>query len=192
MPGVGVITLGINLVANKMDLSARHLNHANKLKAATNLPSGKLAHPDAIEQIRGLLFKKTEPATKEERVELLALAEHLAGESQLYVEDKFALSRGCIQRIIRKQFVTQESLLEFVEDCMATNALIANQLFMEKAHEMSAIQAAQAAGIFSSRLVELKKARTANYRPEPIAMGVILQLGEALRQSKLPIIDEKR
>lgn len=175
-----------------MNLSAKILNHANALKGATGLPNGQIAHPNAVEKIRALLFKKADPTTREERVELLALAEHLAGEAQLYVEDKYALSRGAIQRIIRKQFITQEALLDFVEDCMATNLLLANQIFFEKANELTPIQAAQAAGIFSSRLVELKKARTANYRPEPISVGVLLQLGEALKISKQPTLDEKR
>ncbi len=124
------------------------LNHSKELKTATGKEDGEIAHPEAIQKIRQILFKKGEPQTKQERVELLALAEHMAGETQMYVEDKYALSRGHIQRIIRKQFITQEALLEFIEDCMATNALLANQIFFEKAHELSAIQAAQAAGIF--------------------------------------------
>lgn len=165
------------------------LNHAASLRKATGLPNGQIAHADAIVKIRDLLFKKVDPTTREERTQLLALAEHMAGESAVHVEKKYVLASNAIQRIIRKVFPSQESLLEFVEDTMLSNCLLAQQIFTEKAHEMTAIQAAQAAGIFANRVVEIKKARATNYKPEIIPVGLLLQLGEALRMSKMPVIN---
>lgn len=167
----------------KMDLSHKPLNHANKLKKATGLVSGQLAHAKAVEQIRELVYDKAQPTTSKERTELLALAEHLAGESQLHVESKYALAQGAVGRLVRKVFLNEEELLDFLQSAMATNAMVANQIFFEKAHELTALQAAQASGIFTGKLVELKKARVSGFRQETVPVNVLIDLNTALQKS---------
>lgn len=154
---------------------------AKELKKATGLPDGRLAHSEAVVEIRRTLLRKTPPKNSEERTEVLALAEHLAGESQMYVEDKYALSRGAVARLLRRVFPTQEAQLDFLETCFTANAMLASQIFAEKANDMSAYQAAAAAGIFAKSLINLKQARATNFQErQPVPVNLLVQLKEAL------------
>ena len=118
--------------------------------------------------------------TEEEQRKEMALADHIAGESKSEVERKYRLAVGTVNRTIKQRFKSVEDFYEFLEGCFAQNALLASAIFAEKAPELSAIQAAQAANIFGQRAVEVRKARLSQFKEAPLSVEVVMKLQQAL------------
>ena len=102
-----------------------------------------------------------------------AIAEHLAGETRKYVNEKYHVN---VQEALKMYFPNSAQREQVLEDVLLDNALIANVKFQTKADDLSARDAALASGIFTQRFSEFKKARKNDHNPEvPIQTVILLQ-----------------
>lgn len=124
------------------------------------------------------------PATspKETRV-IAATAEILSGTATISQAEKiYAVRYMEVKRFLEKTFSTEEDKYKFLEDCMITNAMLASNVFQEKYDQMSALDAARAASLFSDKAVTIRKSRESGFRETPINVGVILSLERTLNK----------
>lgn len=110
-----------------------------------------------------------------------AIAEHLVGDSQAVVEERHGLSNGYINKMLSHNFADRNKLDRILENVLLENAVVSGAIFQEKAHELTAPQAAVAAGIFSQRYAEKKRDKqNADSGTAPVA--VLIQLNNTLER----------
>lgn len=112
-----------------------------------------------------------------------AMAEHLAGAGLHEVEDKYQLSRNSVSSALKMWFDTRESREEALANILLDNALTSGMIFKEKAHELSARDAALATGIYTERYTGFKKAQLTNFQPD-IPINLVMQLDATLAAAK--------
>jgi len=117
-----------------------------------------------------------------------AIAEHLAGETQKFVDEKYNCN---VRRALQMYFPDQPTREQILEDILLDNALISAVQFQDKAEDLNARDAAVAAGIFTQKFSEFKRARQSGHQ-EQIPINLILQLNNTLENVKKihgPIIE---
>ena len=150
------------------------------LKKALKVGHGEVAakQPEVVLMIKKKLLEnrpdKISPIMKGSLIaKENAIAEHLAGESQDFVNAKYHVD---VQHALRMYFPNSAQREQVLEDVLLDNALISNVIFQRKASDLSARDAALASGIYTQRFSELKKARKSDHNPEvPVATVILLQ-----------------
>lgn len=111
-----------------------------------------------------------------------ALAEHLTGVTQRECEEKYKLSNGYLNLMLKKMFPNTEAMEKCLEEVLLSNAIICGAVLREKAPEMSGKDAAIATGIMSQRFLEVKKARQNNFREDTPSIAILLQLQSTMEK----------
>lgn len=114
----------------------------------------------------------------------IMLAEHIMGDSQLAVETKHQVSSGYVRKLLVRHFGSREQLDEILEDVLLENALVASSIFERKKETLTARDAATAAGIFTQRYLEKKRARE-NPEAPILPVHVVLKMEQTLSQLKI-------
>lgn len=137
--------------------------------------------PEQVIKVQKKILQKIdlgvdEPGTKISVVtKARMLAEHMVGDSQKTVETRHGVSNGYIDKLLTRKFGDRAQLNELLEDVLLENALVAGAVFQEKAPEMSGRDAAVAAGIFTQRLLDVKKSKQPEQGVLPIALLLRLE-----------------
>jgi hypothetical protein len=86
-----------------------------------------------------------------------AIAEWLAGATQAEVEAKYGMSAGYIAKAVQRRFLKTESGRKMLESLVLENAIASSVHFSEKLPELSGVQAAMTAGIFTDKFIALQR-----------------------------------
>jgi hypothetical protein len=113
-----------------------------------------------------------------------ATAEHLLGENQSFVEKKYKLGKGEVANALRMFFPSKEDRLNALSNILLDNALIASVKFQEKKKDLTVMQAAIAAGLFTDKFVQLQKAQTSGFKENEVPVNLILKLEQTLAHAK--------
>lgn len=87
---------------------------------------------------------------------------------------------------MRRTFPTDDDQFEFLEKNMMVNAMRSMKRFEDTFDQMTPVEAAKAAGTFTGKALDIKKARETGFREPPINVSVILSLEQTLKQLTPP------
>lgn len=151
-----------------------------KLRRAVSLEKGKtISDAFPVERKKLAINLKGFPNVKNYKVAQAAAA-HLMGDTQEAAAEQFGVSMHLIQALFSAKYPAREKMEELLETVLLGNAHIASAIFAKNApQELAARDAAVAAGIFSSRYMEVKQQRENKDRPT-FNVGVIIQLQQTL------------
>lgn len=122
------------------------------------------------------------PADEKEATLRQATVAVLSGEmTPKQAKTEYEVSQAQIQKFMQRTFATEEDRYEFVENCFLTNAVLSSAIFEKKHTELSAIDAARAASMFSKGATEIRKARQSDFKEPPLRVDVILSLEQSLK-----------
>lgn len=96
------------------------------------------------------------------------------------IESKYRLARGMLSSIIESKFSSKDAMLEFIEQSLLNNALLANQQFVEQVSNLDAMDSARAASLFIGKFVELRKARENDFKGESVTLRLALEMQSTL------------
>lgn len=147
--------------------------------AAMATPHLKRAKPDASldkkKEIISRLWKKEHIVHRNmskppDRLtaKIKALADHLCGMTLKDAALAWRLETHQLDNFKKRFFRTDPTLVQFLEELFFDAAVDSMAIFGKKKDEMSATQAAMTAGIFTDKFVNLKKARTADFKPDEV------------------------
>jgi hypothetical protein len=97
-----------------------------------------------------------------------ALADHLCGMTLKDAALAWRIDSEQLKHFKERFFRADPSLVQFLEELFFDAAVDSLGIFKEKKDELSAAQAAMTAGIFTDKFVNLKKARTADFKPDEV------------------------
>lgn len=171
-----------------------HEQMSVKMRRALRCKPGEVAEkmPHIVKKIKAKLLhhipeRKTKAGNKADNQNQMqivnATAEHLAGESIPWVEEKYKLAHGTVKTALKMFFPSEEQRENALRNLLLDNAITGAMIFKKKAHSLSARDAALTAGIFTQRFSELKKAQANNYQPE-IPVTMVIKLEETLARAK--------
>lgn len=161
---------------------------SSKLRKAFKCKHGQVhkKQPELLRKAKALLLKNI-PETFDRQDSLTATinatAEHLAGESQAFVEKKYGLARSAVSDALNLFFPSTELRRAALKNLLLDGALQSAVIFRQKAEAMTAPQAAITAGILSQRYVELEKAEQNNFKEE-IPVALVIQLEATIQKVK--------
>lgn len=159
-----------------------------KIKSQIGLKDGEKISQKFPKQVKDLTRRLIPlmPDTKiAKHVMAKAAAKIMTGETHESVAEELKIPLRKIQQIFATSYPERERMDALLETSLLANAHLSNVMFMEKADTLSARDAAVAAGIFSSRFLEVKQHRENKGKPQ-VNIGVVLQLSGILQR-----IDEK-
>lgn len=114
-----------------------------------------------------------------------ATAEHLLGETQSDSEKKYKLEKGEVQNALRLFFPSKEERLNALSNLLLDNAITGAMIFKEKKKDLTVMQAAIAAGLFTDKFIQLQKAKQNNFASDAdVNVSLILQLEKTLARTK--------
>lgn len=118
-----------------------------------------------------------------------ALRDHLCGETLRSAALKYGITPDALIDYKKKFFRADPNLTQFLEEVLYDAAIDSLEIFSEKKNEMSATQAAMTTGIFTDKVIALRKARVNDFRPDnalPIKdLHVLQRILEAGEKAKL-------
>lgn len=126
-----------------------------------------------------------------------ATARHIMGDPSAKVEQHMGVNYHRIHQIMGMVFPDRDEMLETLETTLVSNALIANAVFMSKAHELNPRDAALATGIFTQRAIEMKRDREGK-DVAPIDFRLVVSLESTLskihelKQAKVIELEDKK
>lgn len=110
-----------------------------------------------------------------------AAANALSGEmSYTAIENLYQISQNEIQTFINKLFPDDNDKFLFLEQVAQQNATLAASVFTAKFTELTAIDAAKAFAIFSSKALDIRKAREMGFKEPPIPIQTLQDLQKTL------------
>lgn len=171
-------------VAVKMRSQLRCKKGEVALKMATTVKKIKKTLLMNLPEVKDVPIGRPPFQPKNQMAIVNATAEHLAGETIPWVEEKYKLAHGTVTTALRMFFPSTEQREEALSNLLLDNALTGAMIFKKKAHTLSARDAALTTGIFTQRHIELKKAKQNNYQAE-IPVTMVLKLEETLAKAKL-------
>lgn len=116
----------------------------------------------------------------------LAVSAVLEGRELSKVASEFDVTTHELSEYVQKLFPTDDDRYGFLEDSMVANAMLASKIFQEKYTELSALDAAKAAGMFAGKALEIKKGRNDGFKTPPIQVGILISLKETLKNLNTP------
>lgn len=115
--------------------------------------------PEPHEKLKEVILKRLPADDVRRSKHASAIARHLMGDPAAKVERQMGVNSSLIHRLMDMVFPDKADMLATLETTLGANALIANAVFMQKAHELNPRDAALSAGIFAQRALELKRDR---------------------------------
>lgn len=120
------------------------------------------------------------PTTEKEKRVRAAVVDNLAGDKKAQVMRRYGVAIEDLNRLMKQAFPLDADRFEFMEDCMLANSMLAMGVFQEKYTELGALDAAKAAVMFAGKGLEIKKAREAGYKEQPINVLTLIKLENTL------------
>lgn len=116
--------------------------------------------------------------------EATLLSESLLGlDTNRNIERSYGVCQGYVQRALKRSFPDRDKLEQTLIDLNLENAITSHYIFQKKSAELSAKDAAIAAGIFTQKHGELKRLTQATQAPT-LTVDLTLKLEETMSKLK--------
>ncbi len=186
-------------LAQRKAAKARQIDKGRKTRAisgefskAMSLKKGETISRKFPSETKALAKKLIKVMPKDKSIPpdrlALAAAKHMMGDSLSAAAKQVGINVRLVHELFTVKFPERKAMDEMLEDVMLTNANLASAIFAQKAHELSARDAAVAAGIFSTRYLEKKAEREGRDRPS-VPILAIIQLEKTLKSIEGKVIE---
>jgi len=139
------------------------------------------AFPDNFLKLKGEILARLPQSDPRRERYAEGVAKYMMGDAAGKIDKEIGVNYSKIHQIMDVVFPDPKEMVKVLENTLLNNAVLANAIFLSKAHELSPKDAAVAAGIFAQRFLELKKDREGTDQ-QPIDLKLIVQLQGTLGQ----------
>lgn len=135
--------------------------------------------PENYDQLYSVVLARLPKEDPNRKKMASATARYMMGDAAAKVENQIGVNYSKIHQIMGIVFPDPKEMISVLETTLLNNAVLANAVFMSKAHDLTPKDAAIASGIFAQRFLELKKDREGTDTP-PVDFKLVVQLQATL------------